>query len=151
MNYDEKDGVESLARKLDAHISGGNPESFANGELNELGAEYKKQIGHARTSLLLLYRTICPYCEQLKPLLKDLANEYKSKVYFAMLDIDAIPSAREEFDVLGVPLVIAFKKGYPVGRVEGLRSFDEYDRWIESIHQGMNPMLIKDGPSTQFP
>jgi thioredoxin-like negative regulator of GroEL len=84
------------------------------------------------------------------PFVDELAEDYKTRVAFSKVNVDKATNSLVEHNILGVPLVIAFKKGMPVSRVEGLRSIDEYDSWIESIHQGLQPMGLDGGPSTHI-
>ncbi|MDF1540230.1 MAG: thioredoxin family protein [Candidatus Thorarchaeota archaeon] len=143
---------EALARNLESSLGGPSDDPLANGEIKDItNGEVIDQIRVSKTSVVSFYRDECPFCERLVLLLDELAEAYKSKVFFAKVNVDKSANARSEFDVLGVPLVIAFKKGMPVGRVEGLRSTDEYDTWIESIHEGLRPMGMEEGPSTRIP
>ena len=84
------------------------------------------------------------------PLLEELAEDYETKVMFAKVNLEIVEEAQGLFDILGVPVVMAFKKGNLVGRIEGLRGIDEYDIWIDSIHKGLRPMGIDAGPTTNL-
>jgi thioredoxin-like negative regulator of GroEL len=84
------------------------------------------------------------------PILEELATDYKSKVYFSKVNVDTVEGAREAFDVLGVPLVVALKKGQAIAKLEGLRSVDEYDDWIDSIQKGLRPMTFEPGPTSEI-
>ena len=142
----EKMGFDALAKSLEGKLAGQSDDANANGMVNELETEeYMDTIRKSPTSLVMFYRTVCPYCKQLMPILDELAEEYKSKVMFSKINIDTIESAREKFDILGVPVVMAFKRGNLVSRIEGLRSIDEYEPWIDSIHRGLRPMGVDSG------
>jgi len=144
-------GFEALTKNLESRLGGSSDDPFANGEVRDItDGEVIDQIRSSKTSIVSFYRDDCPYCERLMPLLDDLAEDYKSKVSFTKVNVDIADVTRSEFNILGVPLVIAFKKGMPVGRVEGLRSIDEYDSWIESIHEGLQPMGMDEGPTTRI-
>jgi len=84
------------------------------------------------------------------PILEELAEDYETKVMFAKVNLEIVEEAQKRFDILGVPVVMAFKKGNLVGRIEGLRGIDEYDTWIDSIHKGLSPMGIDAGPTTNL-
>ena len=84
------------------------------------------------------------------PPVRRVASDYKSKVFFGKIHIDAVGGMREEYNILGVPIVMAFKKGNPVARIEGLRNIDDYDSWIDSIHKGIRPMIINAGPTSEL-
>ena len=146
----EPSGFDSLARRLEAALDG-TEEELANGELNELSGEsYLETLKRPRTTLVEFYTGVCPYCKQMNPVLEELAEKYRSKVFFAKVNIEEVEGSAEMFEVLGVPAIIVLKKGTRVGRVEGLRSYDVLDDWIDSIHKGLRPMGIDPGPSTRL-
>jgi hypothetical protein len=132
---DDKDGFQfgNLASKLESTLSEGTSDSLANGQLNELvRPEFMDEVRKTKT----------------EPVLRDLAEDYESKVYFARVNVDVVKEARSEFKVLGVPVTMAFKKGTPVARVDGLKGTDDYDSWVESIHTGIRPMSMDRGPTS---
>ncbi|MFX1367151.1 MAG: thioredoxin family protein [Promethearchaeota archaeon] len=153
MTDDEKSSrtsFEDMARRLEIAMTQAD-EPLANGVLNELvGSNYMDNLKQPRTAIIEFYTTSCPFCHQLAPLLEELAGEYTQKVYFGKVNIDLIEEAAERFNVAGVPSVIAFKKGNPVARIEGLRGIDEIDDWVDSIHKGLRPMNFEPGPITDF-
>jgi thioredoxin-like negative regulator of GroEL len=144
-------GFDALSKSLEGQLSGSKENKKATGSVEELtNSDVIDTVRTSSTSIVLFYRDDCPFCERLLPILDDLAEDYKSRVAFAKVNIDRVVQARDEFNVLGVPLVIAFKKGMSVGRIEGLRPIDEYDTWIDSIHSGLKPMGMDDGPATSL-
>jgi thioredoxin-like negative regulator of GroEL len=148
---DDKDGFQfgDLASKLESSLSEGTSDLLANGQLNELTKpEFMDEVRKAKTAIVMFYRTTCPFCKQLVPVLRDIAEDYESKVYFARVNVDEVKGARSEFKVLGVPVTMAFKKGTPVARVDGLKGTDDYDAWVESIHMGIRPMSMDRGPTS---
>jgi thioredoxin 1 len=146
-----KGGFEALSKRLEDALEKRPDESLADGTLNEISdSNFMEEIRKPSTAIIEFYTSTCPYCKQLAPILDDLASDYKSKVYFAKINIDNVEEAAEAFDVIGVPLVIAFKKGQAVAKMEGLRGIDEIDDWIDSIHKGLRPMNLESGPVTQI-
>ena len=147
----DKVEFDALSKQLEAKLAGSSDDPAANGEVNELIDDgYMNIIRKSPTSLVMFYRTVCPYCKQLMPILEDLADEYETKVMFAKVNLETIEEAQKRFDILGVPVVIAFKKGNLVGRIEGLRGINEYDAWIDRIHKGLRPMGIDAGPTSNL-
>ena len=146
-----KTGFDALAKSLEKKLTGSSDNPDANGVVNSLDNEdFMVPVRKSPTSIVMFYRTECPYCKQLVPLLDELAEDFKSKVLFAKINIDNVSTAQDKFDILGVPVVMAFKKGNLVARIEGLREIDEYESWIDSIHKGLSPMGIDAGPITQI-
>ncbi|MHA2141162.1 MAG: thioredoxin family protein [Candidatus Thorarchaeota archaeon] len=146
-----KGGFEALSKRLEDAIEKKVDEPLANGTLNEISdSNFMEELRKPSTAVIEFYTSTCPYCIQLAPILDELASEYKSKVYFAKINIDNVEGAADAFDVVGVPLVIAFKKGQVVAKMEGLRRIDEIDGWVESIHKGLRPMNLESGPVTKI-
>ena len=146
-----KVGFDALSKQLEAKLAGSSDDLTANGEVNELTDDgYMNIIRKSSTSFVMFYRTVCPYCKQLMPILEELADDYETKVMFAKVNLELVEEVQRRFDILGVPVVMAFKKGNLVGRIEGLRGIDEYDTWIDSIHKGLRPMGIDAGPTTNL-
>ena len=146
-----KISIKSVAERLEDAMTTGPDELLANGTLNELSdSSYMDVVRKPRTAIIEFYTSTCPYCRQLAPVLDELATDYRSQVYFAKINIDEVKGVSEKFDVEGVPLLIAFKKGNPVAKMEGLRGIDELDDWIDTIHKGLRPMELSPGPVTKL-
>ena len=122
---------DALSKSLESQLDGSSDDA-ATGEVGELtDSDVISGIRTSSTSIVTFFRDDCPFCERLMPILDELADDYKSKVVFRKVNVDKFEKVREEFKVLGVPL-------------------DEYDQWIESIHSGLRPMGIDEGPSTRI-
>ncbi len=147
MDDREEFNFDRVAKSLEQSIEG-SQDPLANGKLNELNADYQEVAKKARTAILMLYRTTCPYCERLRSILEDLADEFDGTVFFGSVNIDLVEEARERFNVFGVPFVVALKRGMPVARVEGLRKSEEYYEWIDQLRRGIRPMRLKAGETT---
>ena len=146
-----KASIKGMAERLENALTGSSDEPLANGTLNELSdSSFMDVVRRPRTAIVEFYTTTCPFCRQLKPVLDELAIDYTSRMYFAKVNIDEVEGAAEKFDVKGVPLLVAFKKGNPVAKMEGLRSIDELDGWIDTIHKGLRPMELSPGPVTNL-
>ncbi|MHA2386100.1 MAG: thioredoxin family protein [Candidatus Thorarchaeota archaeon] len=146
-----KGGFEALSKRLEDALETKSVEPLANGILHEIAdSNFMEELRKPSTAIIEFYTSTCPYCKQLAPILDELASDYKSKVYFAKINIDNLEEAGKAFDVVGVPLVIAFKKGQPVAKMEGLRDIDEIVDWIDSIHKGLRPMNLESGPVTRI-
>jgi thioredoxin 1 len=148
---EEDCSFDAFSKRLEDALEKKDDEPFANGTLNEISdGSYMDALKNPSTAIIEFYTTSCPYCKQIAPILGELASDYKSKVYFGKINVDHVTEAAEVFEVVGVPLVIAFKRGQPVARMEGLRDRNELDGWIESIHNGFRPMNLESGPVTRI-
>ncbi|MFO7835138.1 MAG: thioredoxin family protein [Candidatus Thorarchaeota archaeon] len=143
--------VEDMANRLEIAMTEGQKNPRANGELNDLNSMSELQeLRKFRTAIVEFYRRDCPYCERLMPILEELASDYQEKVYFGRINVDDVEDTRERFDVFGVPLVVALKRGMPIARIEGFHEIDVYDQWISIIHSGLRPMDVTSGLETQM-
>ncbi len=61
----------------------------------------------------------CHPCKQLDPIVEELAAEWDGKVRVVKLDIDANVDTTMRFGVMGVPTLLLFVQGEPVGRLTG--------------------------------
>ena len=61
----------------------------------------------------------CGPCKMIAPLVEELAGEYDGKVKFTKLDVDSNPQTPMQFGVRGIPTLLIFNDGKPVGQVVG--------------------------------
>ena len=61
----------------------------------------------------------CAPCKMIAPIVEDLAEEYDGKVKFTKLDVDSNPKAAMTYGVRGIPTLLIFNDGKPVGQVVG--------------------------------
>jgi len=154
MSPDEKpegNNVEDMAKRLEMAMAKDKKDQKANGELNDLSSINEvHELRQSRTAVVELYRQHCPHCKRLMPIMEELASDYEGKVFFGKVNIDEVPEVRDSFEVFGVPLVVALKRGMPVTRIEGFHDIEVYDDWISKIHSGMRPMDVAAGAETEL-
>jgi thioredoxin 1 len=56
----------------------------------------------------------CAPCKALAPTIEQLAEEYKTQITVAKVDIDANPAIPAKFGVRGIPTIMLFKDGQQV-------------------------------------
>jgi thioredoxin 1 len=61
----------------------------------------------------------CHPCNQLDPIVEELASEWDGKVSIFKLDIDVNINSAMRFGVMGVPTLLLFVAGEPVERLTG--------------------------------
>ncbi|MHA2379490.1 MAG: thioredoxin domain-containing protein [Candidatus Thorarchaeota archaeon] len=111
-------------------------EPMADGSVKLLtDATFWHTLQQTKTALVDFFGEWCQPCKMLTPILGALASDYVGKVFFAKIDIDRNPRATAQFGVQSVPMVIGFKNGKPVGKIPGLRTYDDYDTVIERLLQ----------------
>jgi thioredoxin 1 len=96
-------------------------------------ATFWNTVSQTKTALIDFFGEWCAPCRQLVPIFNLLAQDYKGKVYFGKIDIDKNPRTTVQFGVQSVPMVIGYRHGKPIGKIPGLRSYDDYDMVIEKL------------------
>ena len=61
----------------------------------------------------------CAPCKIIAPIVEELANEYDGKVKFAKVDVDSNPKTATNYGIRGIPTLLIFKGGQPVGQIVG--------------------------------
>lgn len=73
----------------------------------------------------------CGPCRTLKPILNKVVDEYKGKIHFVEIDIEADPDIAEAGGINGTPSVQFFKDKALVGQMAGVRMKKDYKQVIE--------------------
>jgi thioredoxin 1 len=79
-------------------------------EVNEANYE-EVVVGSDQPFLLDFSATWCSPCQQLKPILEELATELEGKVRFGYVDVDQNQSLAQKHSVTSVPTMILFANG----------------------------------------
>jgi len=64
----------------------------------------------------------CGPCKMLMPVLNELSTDYAGKVKIAKVNVDQNGMLAGQYGITGIPALIFFKGGQPVGQVVGVRS-----------------------------
>lgn len=109
-------------------------EPLGNGNVHLLtDATFWNTVQQTNNSLIDFYGEWCSPCKMLAPIFGDLALDYKGQAFFGKIDIDRNPRTTAQFGVQSVPMVIAFKRGQPVGKLPGLRNYVDYDQILQRM------------------
>jgi thioredoxin 1 len=78
----------------------------------------------------------CVPCRMTKPILEKLASEYKGNVDFLPVNADDSRDVLAQYQVIGIPTVVALREGTVVGRVTGAQTEARYRAMFESLVDG---------------
>ncbi len=73
----------------------------------------------------------CAPCQQIAPVLEELAEEYKSKIKIRKINLDEAKELAAEHEVMSIPNLIFFKDGKKVEQLAGSVSKDTIKKAIE--------------------
>ncbi len=63
----------------------------------------------------------CPPCEQIAPVIGEIAREFEDKAKVGKLNVRQNPKTTQKYEIRGVPTLIIFKDGEPKERATGPR------------------------------
>jgi thioredoxin 1 len=73
----------------------------------------------------------CPPCKMTEPTVAELSEELEGKVKVYKINVDQNPQRRSEYNIMGVPTFILFKKGKELKRAVGARSKQQLLNMLE--------------------
>mgnify|MGYP005839987231 CR=1 FL=1 len=73
----------------------------------------------------------CGPCKMAEPVLEELSEEYKDKLYVAKINVDDNQESSEKYLVMSIPTTILFKDGQEVGRQVGFAGKQAYEDLIK--------------------
>jgi thioredoxin len=59
-----------------------------------------------KPAIIDFYADWCGPCKQVAPIMEELANEYKGKIYIYKIDTDAEPQLAQEFGISAIPSIL---------------------------------------------
>ena len=75
----------------------------------------------------------CGPCRMVVKTLTEIKLEYGDKFKMGKLDIDVEKKTREKYKISSIPVIMIFKNGKMVKKIEGSQSIEDYKREIDSI------------------
>ena len=94
--------------------------------------EWSKEVLQAKDVVLVdFWATWCGPCQEMKPIVKSLAKEFK----VVMVDVDHNESLSVKHEVRAIPTVLIFKDGKVVRRFTGVTSEDTLRKTLKSLRQ----------------
>ena len=87
----------------------------------------------------------CGPCRQLGPIIEQAIDRRMGDVELAKVDIDAHPSLAQQFQVMSIPAVKAFRNGEVVEEFVGLISPDQMETFLNELVPSQVDMLVEAG------
>lgn len=75
----------------------------------------------------------CQPCLEMKPMIRELAEEYAGRVTVAELNIEDNPFTTAKYEIDSLPTLLVFQDEEPVERVHGRRTKGELVRLLDSV------------------
>ncbi len=97
---------------------------------------FKKEVLESATPVVVEFgATWCAPCKMLEPVLLQLSAEWGSRARLVKIDVDDGADIAQNYQIMGVPTVILFKKGEAVERFTGFLPKDR-------VTSKLNPHLL---------
>jgi thioredoxin 1 len=82
--------------------------------------EFQVEVEHCSGYALVdFWAPWCGPCRMVGPVLEQLAEEYKGRLAIFKLNVDEANLIAAKYSISGIPALIMFHKGEPVGRIVG--------------------------------
>ena len=82
--------------------------------------KFSELINQETPVLVDFYAEWCGPCKMMTPILKDVKDNLKNRVFIIKIDVDKNKAIAEKYQVRGVPTMLLFKKGKQVWRQSGV-------------------------------
>ena len=104
------------------------------GELVELSSETFKHALNSKLPVAVdFYADWCVPCGATDSIIEKLAEEYRGKLTFGRLNVDANHEITDNYEVMSIPALLIFSKGKVVKRFVGARKIKGCKREISQI------------------
>ncbi|MGO8880841.1 MAG: thioredoxin [Desulfomonilaceae bacterium] len=102
--------------------------------LHVTDADFDQQILKSEVPALVdFWAAWCGPCRQVGPKVEELAVEYKDKIKIAKLNVDDNKETPAKYGVKGIPTLILFKNGQPIGQIVGNRPKNEIKDMLDKV------------------
>ncbi|OGK39994.1 thioredoxin [Candidatus Roizmanbacteria bacterium RIFCSPHIGHO2_12_FULL_44_10] len=93
----------------------------------------KEVLEHKGVVFVDFYADWCGPCKLTEPIIHDMAEsaEYKDKVKFVQVDVDANQELSGKYNIFSIPTFITFKDGAPVNQFAGARDKTAFEEEIK--------------------
>ena len=101
-------------------------------ELNLTKENFAAEVLSSKSPVLVdFWASWCLPCQQIAPLIEELAKEYAGKVKIAKVNIEEAKDLAAEYEVMSIPNLVFFKDGKKVEQIAGLVSKNTLEKIIK--------------------
>lgn len=94
---------------------------------------FQREVKQYRGACLVdVWGPNCAPCNQLAPVMQELATRYRGKVKVCELNAAEAPRSAARLGVRGTPTIVAFKNGAEIGRVVGFKPMSFLSQLVET-------------------
>ena len=95
-------------------------------------AEFENQVIKSEKPILVDYwAEWCGPCKMIAPVLEEVASEMSDKVIIGKLNVDENSQTPPKYGIRGIPTLMLFKNGEPVGTQVGAVNKNDLIKFIE--------------------
>lgn len=100
--------------------------------LNVSDQDFETQVIQSKLPVLVdFWAPWCEPCKMAAPVFETIAQEYKTKLIVAKLNVDENQASAAKFNILSIPTVVLFKDGKEIDRQTGFSSKEKYEELIK--------------------
>jgi len=94
--------------------------------------DLRKNIQEKKDQTIYFYKTSCPHCQRVSPIIVPMAKDMK--IDMKVIDLENEPDAVwDEFKITGTPVIVHFKEGKEVSRIEGEQPKENFKKWFTNM------------------
>jgi len=94
---------------------------------------FNSVINSNKPVLVKFWASWCRPCQILEPRFEDVAKEYKGKIIFAKVNVDANVDIANRYYIRQLPTIVLFYKGQEIDRLTGLPDRVYLREWANKI------------------
>ena len=97
-------------------------------------SNFEAEVLNSETPVVVDFSaTWCGPCQQLSPIIDELAGDYEGRVKVGKVDIDNAQSTAATYGIMSVPTVLYFKGGEKVDQDAGVYPKSAYQEKIDGL------------------